>query len=328
MGETMDVAKDKLKEIYILMKRCRMFEERAVEEYRRGRIPGFVHTSIGQEAVPSAICALLEPTDYVFATHRGHSEIIAKGARFDRMMAELFARPSGYCQGKGGSMHIIAPECNVLGCSAIVGAGIPIACGVGLACKLKKSSRVTVCFFGDGATFTGAFHEGIGIAASFDLPVIFVCENNQYAISTHWRDHLKLPNIAARTAGYGIHGISVDGMNPEEIAEVAADVINDVRNGKGPFLIEAQTYRYYGHGQYDTGEKYRTEEEVESYKQRDPIQRLYSKLVEMAVINDRENRDLEVTIKDELDKSVEIALNEPHPPHDAAFSDVFCGITE
>ncbi|MBW1767729.1 MAG: thiamine pyrophosphate-dependent dehydrogenase E1 component subunit alpha [Deltaproteobacteria bacterium] len=319
----MKVSNKKLKEIYHLMKRSRAFEERAVLEYRKGRIPGFVHTSIGQEAISSAVCGLLEKDDYVLSTHRGHGDIISKGARFDKMMAELFARQTGYCKGKGGSMHIIAPECNVLGCSGIVGATVPWASGVALACKMKKWDRVTVCFLGDGTTFQGAFHEGINIAAAFDLPVIFVCQNNKYAISTYWKDYTKLPNIAARAQGYGIPGISVDGMDAKAVAEVAGDAIERARKGEGPTFIEGVTYRYHGHGQYDPGTTYRTKEEVEEWKKKDPINKLYSLLQNEKLITEKENREFEESLSRELDEAVEFALKSPEPKIEEACTDIY-----
>jgi TPP-dependent pyruvate/acetoin dehydrogenase alpha subunit len=320
----MKLRNEKLKEIYLLMKRCRAFEERAVIEYRKGNIPGFVHTSIGQEAISGAVCAMLQKEDYILTTHRGHSDILAKGARFDKMMAELFAKKTGYCKGKVGSMHIVAPECNVLGCSAIVGAGIPIASGVALACKMKNWRRVTVCFLGDGTTFTGAFHEGVGIAAALDLPVLFVCENNQYAISTYWKDYLKLENIAARAKGYGIPGISVDGMDAKAIAEAAGDAIERAREGGGPTFIEGRTYRYYGHGQYDPGTTYRTKEEVEKWKKKDPIKKLYSFLLQEGLITEVENQEIEAKLSRELDEAVKFALESPEPEIEEAGQDIYC----
>ena len=320
----MKLSNEKLKEIYLLMKRCRAFEERAVIEYRKGNIPGFVHTSIGQEAISSAVCAMLQKDDYILTTHRGHSDILSKGARLDKMMAELFAKKTGYCEGKVGSMHIVAPECNVLGCSAIVGAGIPIACGVALACKMKNWRRVTVCFLGDGTTFTGAFHEGVGIAAALDLPVIFVCENNQYAISTYWKDYLKLENIAARANGYGIPGVSVDGMDAKAIAETARDAIERAREGGGPTFIEGRTYRYYGHGQYDPGTTYRTKEEVEKWKKKDPIKKLYSFLLQERLITEIENQEIDAKLSRDLDEAVKFALESPEPEIEEAGKDNYC----
>jgi len=315
----MEVTAEILKRIYYLMNRCRIFEERAVVEYQKGRIPGFVHTSIGQEAVPSAVCAMLKKDDFIFATHRGHSHIIAKGAKFDKMMAELFAKKSGYCNGKGGSMHIIAPECNVLGCSGIVGSNIPISCGAALAIKMKKWERVIVCFLGDGATFTGAFHEGLGIASAFDLPVVYVCDNNQYAISTNWKDYVKLEHLADRAKGYGIPGISVDGMDAKALAEVAGDAIERARAGGGPTFIEGRTYRYYGHGQYDTGETYRTKEEVENWKRKDPITNLYSFLLKQGIMTEEENEKMKNALLNEIEDAVNFALESPEPDSAEAY---------
>lgn len=323
----MKVNSEKLKEIYVMMKRCRLFDERVRTEYYKGTIPGFAHPSSGQEAIPCAVCALLQKDDYVIATHRGHSQIIAKGAELDRMMAELFARETGYCGGRVGSMHIAAPECNALLCSGIVGASVPIASGIALACKMQNWNRVTVCFLGDGATFTGAFHEGIGIAAAFDLPVIFVCENNQYAVSAFWKDYLKLENIADRARGYGIPGVSVDGMDAVAIVEAAGDAIERARKGGGPTFIEGRTYRYYGHGQYDPGTTYRTKEEVEEWKKKDPISRLYSLLLglEGGVITEDENREIEAKLLRELDEAVEFALKSPETKVEEALRHVYCG---
>jgi len=320
----MKVSNEKLKEIYLLMKRCRVFEERAVMEYRKGLIPGLLHTSVGQEAISAAVCAMLQKEDYILTTHRGHSDIISKGARFDKMMAELFARKTGYCKGKAGSMHIVVPERNVLGCSAIVGAGVPIACGVAMACKMKNWGRVTVCFLGDGATFTGAFHEGVGIAAAFDLPAVFVCENNQYAVSTYWKDYLKLQNIAARSKGYGIPGGSVDGMDAKAIAEAAGDAIERARAGGGPTFIEGRTYRYYGHGQYDPGTTYRTKEELEKWKKKDPIERLYFFLLREGLVTEQENEEMDASLSRELDEAVDFALKSPEPEIEESLTDVYC----
>jgi TPP-dependent pyruvate/acetoin dehydrogenase alpha subunit len=318
------VTKEKLKEIYLLMKRCRAFEERVGMEYRKGRIPGFMCSSFGQEAIPSAVCTMLQKDDYILTTHRCHSDIISKGARFDKMMAELFGRKTGYCMGKVGSMHILAPECNVIASSGIIGESIPIACGVALACKMKNWGRVTVCFLGDGATFTGAFHEGIGVAAAFDLPVVFVCENNQYAISTSWKDYFKLPNIADRAKGYGIPGVSVDGMDAKAIAEVAGDAIERARGGGGPTFIEGRTYRYYGHAQHDVNTPYRTKEEVEMWKRKDSIKKLYSFLLKENLITEKEDQEIDAELLRELDEAVQFALESPEPENEQALRDIYC----
>jgi len=192
----------KLREIYITMVRIRAFEERVIAEYHKNNIPGFIHSSIGQEAIPAVVCALLRQDDYVLSNHRGHGDIIAKGARFDWMMAELFGKETGYCKGKGGSMHIAAVDLNILGATGIVGDGVPIASGVALGCKMQKLDRAVVCFFCDGAACSGAFHEGVGLAAIWDLPVLFVCQNNQYQQSTRVKDYTKLEYLSDRAKAY------------------------------------------------------------------------------------------------------------------------------
>jgi acetoin:2,6-dichlorophenolindophenol oxidoreductase subunit alpha len=322
--KTMEVSNDKLKEIYVLMKRCRAFEERAAGEFRKGNLPGSIHLSVGQEAVSSGVCSMLEKDDYILTSHRPHSDIISKSYKFDKLMAELFARETGCCRGKGGSMHIVIPECNVLGATGIVGSGIPIATGAGLALKMKHSKSVVVCFFGDGATFTGAFHEGIGLAVAFEAPVIFVCHNNQYAVSTSWKDFCKLDSLADRARGYGIPGISVDGMDARAVAEAAGDAIKRARDGGGPTLIEANTYRYYGHNMADQGTAYRKKQEVEEWRKKDPIHRLYTFLVSETLMTEKENQELDAKISQELDAVAEASKNSREPREEEALEHVYC----
>jgi len=324
----MAISNGKLKEVYLLMKRCRAFEERAIIELGKG-MPGHIHSSIGQEAIPSAICSLLEKDDYIITGHRGNSDIVARGARFDKMMAELYGRETGYCKGISGQMHIAALDLNIVGATGIVGSGIPLASGVALACKMKGWNRVTVCFFGDGATSTGAFHEGIGFAAAFDLPVVFVCENNQYAVTTHWTYWgKKLKNLAERALGYGIPGVSVDGNDAIAVAEAASEAIERARRGGGPSLLEGVTYRIHGHHMGDPGTDYRTEEEVAEWKspKKDPISRLYSRLLEANLITEEEDKEIEAKLSGELDEAVEFALNSPEIEPVNVFQDtVYCG---
>jgi len=319
----MKVSNEKLKEIYVVMKRCRAFEERAIVELRKG-MPGFIHTSIGQEAISAAVCAFLRDDDYLLTTHRGHSDIIAKGARFDKMMAELYARETGYCKGVGGSMHITALDIGILGALAIVGSGIPLASGVALACKMKNLSRVTVCSFGDGASCTGSFHEGVGFAAAFNLPVVFLLQNNQYEESTHWsywRGNLK--QLSERASAYGIPGVTVDGNDAAAVADAASDAIERARQGHGPTLLECLTYRIYGHHMGDPGTGYRTKEEVDEWRspEKDPISRLYSRLLKEGVITGEENQLLDTELSRELDAAVDFALGSPESNPEDAFQD-------
>jgi TPP-dependent pyruvate/acetoin dehydrogenase alpha subunit len=317
------IGNGKLKEIYTTMVRIRAFEERAISEYRKG-LPGFIHSSIGQEATPAAVCAFLREDDYVISTHRGHAHIIAKGARLDRMMAELFAKETGYCKGKGGSMHIAAVDLNIVGATGIVGDGIPIAAGVALGCKMQKRDSVMVSFFGDGATNCGAFHEGIGLAAIWDLPVIFVCENNMYQQSTPMKDYTKLKDLSDRAKAYGIPGVSVDGMNPVAVAEAAVKAIDRARAGGGPTFIVGNTYRFYGHHMGDPGTSYRTKEEVAEWRKRDPIERFRAELLQKGILTEPGIEEIQYAITRELDEAVKFATESPEPPVESALEDIYC----
>jgi len=318
----MPIENTKLIEIYTKMFRIRSFEEKAISEYRKG-LPGFIHSSVGQETMPSAVCAFLRPDDYVLSNHRGHGDIIAKGARFDKMMAELFAKETGYCKGKGGSMHIAAVDLNILGATGIVGDGIPIASGVALGCKMKKLDRVVVVFFGDGATCSGAFHEGVGLAAIWDLPVVFACQNNYYQQSTPIKDYTKLTDISDRAKAYGIPGVTVDGNDPIAVAEVASKAIKNARDGKGPSLIVGTTYRYYGHHMGDPGTSYRTKEEVEKWRKQDPIERFRVYLLEKKILTEAGIEKIEAAIMKELDEAVKYATESPEPKIEEALSDIY-----
>ena len=312
----------KLKEIYTTMVRIRFFEERAMSEYRKG-LPGFIHPSVGQEAIPAGVCAFLREDDYIISTHRGHGDIIAKGARLDRMMAELFAKKTGYCKGKGGSMHIAAVDRNILGATGIVGDGIPIAAGVGLACKMQNLDRVVVAFFGDGATNSGAFHEGVGLASAWCLPVLFVCQNNQYQQSTPIRDYCRLTDLADRAKSYGIPGVSVDGNDAIAVAEVAREAIESCRKGNGPILIVATTYRPYGHHMGDPGTSYRTKEEIEEWKKKDPIERLRNQLLQNKIATKAEIEEIHNATLRELDEAVKFSIESPEPEPEEALEDIY-----
>jgi len=312
----------KLKEMYTIMVKIRFFEERAITEYRKG-LPGFVHPSIGQEAVPAGVCAFLREDDYTITTHRGHGDIIAKGAQLDRMMAELFAKKTGYCKGKGGSMHIADVSRNILGATGIVGDGLPIAAGVGAALKMQGKDSIMVAFFGDGSTNSGAFHEGIGLAAAWSLPVLFVCQNNQYQQSTPTRDYTRLSDIADRAKGYGIPGMSVDGNDAIAVAEVAREAIEKCRRGEGPIFIVANTYRTVGHHMGDPGTSYRPKEEVEEWKKKDPIKRLRQQMVQNKMATDAELDEIEQNVLRELDEAVKFAQESPMPAPEEALEDIY-----
>lgn len=319
----MELDTRKLKEIYTTMVKIRAFEERVLAEYRKGKVPGFIHVSIGQEAIPAGVCAMLEEKDYVFSSHRGHGDIIAKGAKVDRMMAELFGKETGYCKGKGGSMHVAALDLNILGATGIVGAGIPIASGVALGCKMQNLGRVCVSFFGDAATCTGAFHEGVGLAAAWDLPVVFVCQNNQYGMSTPLRDYCKLEQLSDRAKAYGIPGVTVDGNDAVAVAQEAAKAIKRAREGGGPTLLEGMTYRYYGHTVVDPGTAYRTKEEIEEWKKRDPIDQLRRRILTEKLVAETEVKEIEASAARELDEAVKFAMESPEPKIEDTLTDIY-----
>jgi acetoin:2,6-dichlorophenolindophenol oxidoreductase subunit alpha len=309
--------------MYQTMVRIRLFEQRIMELFQQGRLPGFLHVSIGQEAVPTGACAHLRPDDYISSTHRGHGDVIAKGARLDRMMAELYGKKTGYCKGKGGSMHIADLELGILGANGIVGAGIPIATGTALAFKMRRTDQVAVCFFGDGGSNTGAFHEGLNLASVWNLPVVFVCENNQFAESTPQRVHQKIKDIAVRSVAYDIPGETVDGMDVLEVHRVVGEAVARARAGGGPTLVECKTYRFYGHYVGDPGTAYRRPEEIEEWKQRDPIPSFARRLVAEGMTTEAELQAIEAAVQRELEDAIQFAEASPDPDLEEALEDIY-----
>jgi len=290
------------------MVEIRLFEEKVEELYlMRGLITGPAHLYFGEEAVAVGIMSALAPNDYVISGHRGHGHALAKEIPARLIMAELFGKSTGTCKGLGGSMHVgICLEKNSLFASAIVGSGIPIASGVGLALKYKKSDRVVAVFFGDGAANTGAFHEGINLAAIWKLPVIFVCENNKYAIGMKVENAVATNSIAARATAYGIHGISVEGNDPVAVHKATKEAIEIARSGGGPTLIECRTYRQKGHGVYDKA-PYRPKEEVEEWLKKDPIVNFEKKLTTSGMVSEKEVEKLRSEILSEIEDAVKFA---------------------
>jgi len=308
-------------ELYREMLKIRRFEERVSDLFSKGLIPGFVHLYIGQEAVAVGVCANLTKNDYITSTHRGHGHCIAKGADMKRMMAELFGKKTGYCKGKGGSMHIADYSSGILGANAIVGANIPIAAGAAFAAKSKGTKNVSVSFFGDGASNTGAFHEGINIAAAWKLPVIFVCENNLYAISTRTTRSTPITNIADRAASYGIPGVIADGMDVMAVYEAAHEATERARNGLGPTLIECKTYRFYGSFEGDP-QRYRTKSEREEWLTKDPLN-FGEKLVKQDILTDADLQKIDQEIRSAVDEAVEYARESPYPEAEEVTKDLF-----
>ncbi|HEY82443.1 MAG TPA: thiamine pyrophosphate-dependent dehydrogenase E1 component subunit alpha [Dehalococcoidia bacterium] len=318
----MAIEKEKLKELYRTMVRIRRFEERVAREFAEGNIPGSVHLYIGEEAVATGAIAHLRKDDYIMSTHRGHGHLIAKGGDPRLMMAELFAKKTGYCLGKGGSMHIASLDIGMLGAAGIVGSGIPIATGAGLSAKLRGTDQVTICFFGDGAANIGRFHEGINLASVWCLPVVFVCENNLWAVSVPTSCSLSVPNVADRAAGYGIPGVVVDGMDVMAVYEAAGEAVARARRGEGPTLIEAKTYRFRGHFEGDAG-TYRPKEEVEEWLKRDPVNNFKEKLIKMKVLTEKEAEEIDQAAREEMDEAVKFALESPFPEPEEALKNVY-----
>lgn len=254
----------------LTMWRIRIFEEAVEDLYGRGMMHGTMHLSIGQEAIPTAACLTLRDGDQITSTHRGHGHCIAKGADMGRMMAELLARDNGYCRGRGGSMHIADVATGNIGANGIVAGGVPIAAGAALTNKMRGTDNVAVCFHGDGALGEGAWHEGLTLAAMWDLPVVYICENNQYGMSKPAREAFKVAQLSEKAAGYGIPGVTVDGNDVLAVYDAVAAAVERARDGQGPTLIEALTYRWRGHSKSDKN-RYRTKDEIAQWKERDPI---------------------------------------------------------
>ena len=318
----MAIEKEELKDMYRVMFRIRAFEERVHKEFGAGHISGFVHLYAGEEATATGACANLSPDDYITSTHRGHGHLIAKGGRTDLMMAELYGKKSGYNKGKGGSMHIADVDIGILGANGIVGAGIPIAGGAALSAQMRGTDQVTICFLGDGATNTTRFHEGVNLAACWNLPVVYIIENNMYAETTRICDTCRLANVADRAAAYGIPGKTVDGNDVLAVYEAVGEAVARARKGDGPTLIECMTYRYYGHFEGDT-QTYKSQEEIEEWHKKDPIPRFKNKLIEMGILTEKDASKIEQEILEELDEAVKFAEESPLPKPEEALEDVY-----
>lgn len=307
------------------MLRIRMFEEKIQELYLAGYIPGSMHLSTGQEAIPVGFCMNLRQDDYLLSSHRGHGHVLAKGGEYKYMMAELYGKETGYCKGKGGSMHFANIEIGILGTNGIVGGGICIATGVGFSSKYLKSERITACFFGDGAANTGAFHEGLNFAAVLKVPVIFIIENNQYAISVPRKLSDCLTDLSIRASSYGMPGETVDGNDVIAVYSAAKRAVLRARSGEGPTLIECKTYRWHGHhaGEARDGLIYRSQEEIDTWKKRDPIKRLKNALLTEGIISDRDIEEMGRGFQQELEEAIAFASDSPYPGESDLLKDVY-----
>lgn len=310
-------------ELYRMMVLIRRTEEQLARSYQQGHIPGACHTYVGQEAVAAGVCIHLRHDDVVFSTHRGHGHALAKGVPPREIIAELFGRATGCSRGRGGSMHLFAPEVGLMGTTGIVGPNILQAAGAGLSFKLLRVDRVSVGFFGDGAVNNGAFHEGLNLAAIWDLPVIFVCENNLYATEVPFAYATHNIDVADRARSYGMPGIAVDGNDVLAVAEAAGEAIARARAGKGPTLLECRTYRTRPHaeGMRDAG--YRTAEEIEEWKRRDPIPRLKSSALAAGVASAEAFDAIDAEIKAIVADALEFAISSPYPDPETATQHVY-----
>ena len=318
MTLTRTIAED----VFRKMCRIRFFEERVEQLFAAGELPGFVHLYIGQEACATGVCAHLSSEDYITSTHRGHGHCIAKGGALDRMMAELFAKKTGYNKGKGGSMHLASTEIGILGANGINAAGMPHAVGAALSAKMQKNGRVAVAFLGDGASNQGTFHESINLAAALCVPAVFVCENNHFAVGTRITEATKEPDIAKRAAGYGIPGVTADGMNVVTVYQAAGKLIADARAGKGPALLELKTWRYRAHFQGEPA-TYRTREEEAEWLKRDPLAIARGEFEGRGLLSSARAKEIEEEVAAELANAVDFARSSPSPAPEDALADVF-----
>jgi acetoin:2,6-dichlorophenolindophenol oxidoreductase subunit alpha len=316
-----------LRELYRTMLLIRNAEETLLRLFQQARMPGFIHSYIGEEATAVGVCGALRPDDYITSHHRGHGHILAKGGDLKLFFAELYGKATGYCKGKGGSMHVADLELGILGANGVVGAGIPIAAGAALAAQMEGTDQVAVSFTGDGATDIGSFHESLNLAALWNLPTICVVENNGYADFISQRDHQKIERISDRASSYGIPGVTVDGNDVIAVFNAALEAVDLARSGGGPTLIECVTYRWRGHFEGDP-QPYRTQDEVEEWKQRDPLKRAEAYLRERNALTDHDKDQLLAEIRAEIAEAVEFAEASAMPDPEEALQDVYTDIIE
>jgi len=311
----------KLREMYEKMLLIRSFEEKALSLFKTGAMHGTMHPYIGEEATAVGVCCALEPQDIISSTHRGHGHVIAKGIDINRMMAEFMGKQDGYCRGRGGSMHIADIGGGNLGANGVVGGGIPLAVGAGLTARMKRMNRIVVCFFGDGASNEGTFHESLNLASVWKLPVLFVCEDNKYGMSTHRSRSMAISDIAVRAAGYGMPGKTVDGNDAIAVYEAAKKARTYVLS-TGPLLLVCDTYRYFGHSKSDTN-KYRTQAEIENWKKKDPIVRMRAYLIDRGLFTAEELDALAEAARQRIEDAEAFANSSPYPSPDTVAEGVY-----
>ena len=323
----MKISNELIVKMYWQMLKIRKFETKAMNLFAEGKIPGFVHLYIGEEAVAAGTCANLNDTDYITSTHRGHGHILAKGGDLKYMMAELFGKETGYCKGKGGSMHIADATKGILGANGIVGAGHNIATGAALSAQYRGTDQVCVCFFGDASTNQSTFHEAMNLASIWKLPVVFVCENNLYGISMSQARHQAITDIADRAAAYSMPGVTVDGNDVFAVYEAVNEAVKRAREGKGPTLVECKTYRHRGHFEGDPT-TYREQEEVKEWMKRDPISRLEEFMVKNNVLTEAQQSEIQEEVNTLIEEAIHFALTSSTPPKESAVEDIYSDIIE
>ena len=318
----MAFSKKTLVQMYETMNKIRMFEQKLQEFFAAGEIPGFVHLYLGEEAVATGACAALTDKDAITSTHRGHGHLLAKGGDLKLMMAEIFGRKTGYCKGKGGSMHIADMDLGILGANGIVGGGGPLAVGAALAAQYKKTDNVALCFFGDGASNQGTTQESLNWASAWKLPLVFVNENNGYGISCPQCKSMAITDIADRAAAYDMPGVVVDGNDVLAVHEAVLEAVKRARKGEGPSLIECKTYRWRGHFEGDAC-TYRCTEELEAWLAKDPIPRFEKKLIESKTLTEKEIEKIKADIAKAVDEAVAYAKESPMPETSELLDDVY-----
>ncbi len=320
----MDISPESLLDMHERMVRIRTFEEEAGKLMESGKIPGALHLYVGEEAVAAGVMVHLRDTDQITSTHRGHGHLVAKGGDLKRMYAELFGRATGYCKGKGGSMHVSDLDLGMLGANGIVGAGPPIAIGAAFSNKYRGTDDVTCCFFGDGASNEGTFHEAANMAALYKLPVIFICENNGFGEFTRQERHQAIHDIADRAAGYGMPGVVVDGMDALAVYESAGEAIARARRGDGPTFLEYKTYRYFDHvGVRGMGVIYREDSEVLEWRQRDPINLMEARLAEQGLLSPEGAAEVHEAALADVREAIAFAEASPFPETSALMEDIY-----
>jgi pyruvate dehydrogenase E1 component alpha subunit len=319
----MNINKQQHEQMLRQMLRIRHFEENLYQMYLAKQVPGMSpHLSVGQEAVAVGVCSALEEKDYVLTTHRGHGHVLAKGANMNRMLAEILGKETGYCHGRGGSMHIADVSLNIIGANGIVGGGLPIAVGAALSSVYLNKNAVTVCFFGDAASNIGTFHESLNMAAIWKMPIIWVCENNQYGLSTSIKDMLAGGSIANRGMAYGMPGYTVDGNDVLQVYETACKTVDHARSGKGPCIIEAKTYRWYGHGASDN-RSYRTRDEESEWKAKCPIIKYADSLAKKGIVSKAQFDSMEKETQEEVKVAIKFSNESPLPSPDTVCNYIF-----